>query len=123
MRRLQPEGLSPEMTRGKQRRLAVLLLMAAYFAAAYCLLDRFGITCVFLELFGVPCPGCGMTRALRALVRLDFRQAVRHNVVIFFMPYVAAYLLFDFKHKVHIVLLNVIAGIAIINWLIKLLFI
>ena len=106
--------------RGKRRRIIGLLLIVAYFALAYSLLDYFGITCVFLELFGFPCPGCGMTRALKALVRLDFRQAIRHNAVIFFMPYVVAYVLFDFKHKVHMVLLNVIAGIAIINWIIKL---
>lgn len=111
------------VTRGKKRRLIGLLLIAAYFAAAYSLLSYFGITCVFLELFGIPCPGCGMTRALRALVRLDFLQAMRHNVMIFFMPYIAAYVLFDFRHKAHIVLLKIIAGIAIINWLIKLLFI
>lgn len=111
------------MSRGSKRRLIGAVLIAAYFAAAYSLLSHFGITCVFLELFGIPCPGCGMTRALRALVRLDVLQAARYNVMIFFMPYVAAYVLFDFKHKAHTVLLNVIAGIAIINWLIKLLFI
>ncbi|MBQ3135263.1 MAG: DUF2752 domain-containing protein [Oscillospiraceae bacterium] len=109
------------MARSKRRRLLGLVLIAAYFAAAYSLLSYFGITCVFLELFGIPCPGCGMTRAFRALVRLDFLQAARYNVMIFFMPYVAAYVLFDFRHKAHTVLLKVIAGIAIINWIIKLL--
>ncbi len=109
--------------RGRRRRIIGLLLIVMYFVIAYSLLNYFNITCVFLELFKIPCPGCGMTRALRALVRLDFLQAMRHNVMIFFMPYVAAYVLFDFRHKAHIVLLKVIAGIAIINWLIKLLFI
>lgn len=108
------------ITRNQTRRSIGALLVALYFALAYGVLNCLGITCVFLEWFGVPCPGCGMTRALKALVRLDFVQAARYNVVIFFMPYVAAYVLFDFKHKVHGVILKLIAAIAIINWLIKL---
>lgn len=110
-------------TRGRKRRIIGLLLIVIYFVIAYSLLNYFNITCVFLELFKIPCPGCGMTRALVSLVRLDFYQALRHNVMVFFMPYIAAYVLFDFKHRVHIVLLNIIAVIAIINWLIKLIFV
>lgn len=107
------------MKGGKARELWLIPLLAVYFLLAYYLLNRLGTTCIFLKCFGIPCPGCGMTRALISLLKLDFRQAFRHNVVVFFMPYVAAYVLFDFKHKVHLVLLKCVAAIAIINWLIK----
>ena len=33
------------------------------------------ISCLFYEATGIKCPGCGMTRALLAAVRLDFRGA------------------------------------------------
>ena len=36
-------------------------------------------TCLFRRLFGVPCPGCGVTASLRAASKLDFRASVRHN--------------------------------------------
>jgi len=31
--------------------------------------------CPFEYIFGIPCPGCGMTRAFIALLKLDFAEA------------------------------------------------
>lgn len=44
-------------------------------AAFYALLQSAGITCPFLFLSGISCPGCGMTRAWLALLRLDLSSA------------------------------------------------
>lgn len=101
------------------KRLGIFLLITLYFAVAYALFGYYGITCVFREFLGVPCPGCGMTRALIALVNMDIAKALRYNCVIFFMPYIFIYIFFDLKSRVHNVLLMVIAIIAIVNWLIK----
>ncbi len=97
----------------------LLGLMLLYFAAAYIIMDYYGITCVFLKLLNIPCPGCGMTRALLSLLRLDFWGAIKYNVVIFFMPYIFMYIFFDFKKKIHTVLLSAVAILAIVNWIIK----
>ena len=97
----------------------LLLLLFAYFALAYAVLGYFGKTCVFLELFNIPCPGCGMTRAALSLLRLDFVSAVKHNIVVFFMPYVFVYVFVDGRHKIHNILLSLIAVTAVINWIIK----
>ena len=88
------------------------------FLFALCLL--FFYHCPFDYLLGISCPGCGMTRALLCLLRLDLAGAARHNAVIFFMPYVFLYILFDWKHRVHKLILAGIAGIAIRQWIIKL---
>ena len=37
------------------------------------------VGCLFRKLTGVPCPGCGMTRAHLAALRLDFRTAFYYH--------------------------------------------
>ena len=39
------------------------------------------VECSFAKLTHLPCPGCGSTRAARALIALDFRSALRLNPV------------------------------------------
>ena len=103
----------------KYKRIWLVFIIAVYFAIAYTLMKYFNISCVFTEFLGIPCPGCGMTRAFLSVLKMDVYSAVKYNVVIFFMPYVFAYIMFDFKHKVHNVLMSIIGIIAVVNWIIK----
>ena len=53
----------------------------------------FGIPCVFREITGLKCPGCGISKMFVSLARLDFAAAFRHNPVIFTTgPFLLAYL-------------------------------
>ena len=38
-----------------------------------------GIPCFFYKVTGLRCPGCGNTRAVLSLLRLDFGAALRYN--------------------------------------------
>ena len=49
--------------------------------------------CPFRFFFGVPCPGCGMTRAFLSLIKLDFSSAFNYHPLIFIMPLIALYLI------------------------------
>jgi hypothetical protein len=98
------------------RRLALFLGILAYFAVAFYVMGKTGIGCVFVEFLGIPCPGCGMTRALRALLRLDLAAAFSYNPLIFAMPYVFAYILFPMDGPVHRRILAVIGILAILIW-------
>ena len=60
---------------------AVLLYMAV--------MVRFRIYCPIRYLTGIPCPGCGMSRALGCLLRLDFRGSLRCNPAL--LPCLAAF--------------------------------
>lgn len=41
------------------------------------------IPCIFYELTGHYCPGCGITRMCVALLKLDFEVAAGHNLLVF----------------------------------------
>ena len=96
-----------------------LLIIALYFFIVYALFGYCNISCIFLDFLGVPCPGCGMTHAFLSLVHLNITEAAKQNVVIFFMPYILAFIICDFKGTIHKILLGIIAVTAIVNWLIK----
>ena len=69
----------------------VLLLYAV-------LLRVLAITCPIKHLFGISCPGCGMTRAWLAAVRLDFVVALQFHPLWWTLPLFALAFLF-FRHK------------------------
>jgi hypothetical protein len=45
-----------------------------------------GLPCPIKYLTGIACPGCGMTRALRAVVRLDFSAAFYYHPLWILLP-------------------------------------
>lgn len=111
----------PEQTeqRGRllRRRLLLFFGLAAYFGAVYLLFPLLGIRCVFLDFLGFPCPGCGMTRAALALLRLDVAAAWGYHPLVFAMPYVALYLFFDLKPAwLHRRILLGIGIAALLHW-------
>lgn len=51
------------------------------------------VPCIFHEITGFYCPGCGMTRCLNALLHFDFYQAFRYNMLmILLIPFFTIYL-------------------------------
>ncbi len=81
-----------------KKRLAITLA-AAFFAAAALVYLYFtgegegaGIPCVFHQLTGFYCSGCGSSRALRSILHLDFYQALRYNAIFTLaLPLIVAY--------------------------------
>lgn len=61
-----------------------------------------------------------MTRAVLSLVNFDIISAAKYNITVFFMPYVFAYVFFDFKGKWHNYIMIGVAFVAILNWILKL---
>ena len=58
----------------------------------YAVLELLGVTCPIKFVTGISCPGCGMSRAWLAALRLDWRTAFRFHPL-FLLPIPAAGLL------------------------------
>ena len=59
--------------------LIVIFLIYAVFIISF----DIGIPCVFYEITGLYCPGCGITRLCLSLFEGDVYQAFRYNPIIF----------------------------------------
>lgn len=80
----------------KQRiaRAAAVYLILALCALGYYVYFRLsghGLQCPFHVLTGLYCPGCGNSRALQALFRLRFAEALRYN---YLMPLEAGFVVY-----------------------------
>jgi len=72
----------------KQMRAAIFAILVYAVLANY----FFGYMCPSMAIAGLPCPGCGLTRAALYLSLLDFKGALHFNPMVFFaLPLIAAY--------------------------------
>ena len=106
--------------KGWRFKLGFFILVIGGAAALY----LSGIRCVWDYLFGIKCPGCGMTRAYLALFKLDFKNALAFNPMFWSVPVIFLYILFDgklFKNKVLNYLLIAAIGCGFfINYILRL---
>lgn len=82
------------------KRYKLLILLIIFLLSLVCFYYyifnhyNIGISCLFHELTGLDCPGCGITRLLFSLLELDFYQAFRYNPLIFIsLPFLIFYLI------------------------------
>lgn len=81
--------------RNRLKERAVKWAMLLGVGLAYFIIVRytgFGIPCVFYELTGWKCVGCGITRMILSLLSLDWRAAFRYNSFLLVTgPFLLAY--------------------------------
>ena len=76
--------------------IVVLLVLLAFVYRLIAMEYGFIVPCLFHEITGFYCPGCGITRMLFAILRLDFYQAFRYNALLFVaLPFIG-YCVFDY---------------------------
>ena len=57
--------------------------------------------CPFYWIFGIPCPGCGMTRAIVCLLRGDIRGVLAMHPLAITLPFFAAAFIFGSRKIRH----------------------
>jgi len=77
--------------------LIPMILIALYFMPAdWFSSDISDSYCIHQRFFGIPCPGCGLTRATYNFLHINFERALNYNAsVIFFIPYLASLIIYD----------------------------
>ena len=101
-------------------KILFILCFAVIITVMY--LIQFG--CVFQRLFGIICPGCGMTRAVLSILRFDFMSAFEYHGMFWSLPICALYFLCDgrpFKsNKLNIAIVVAIGVGFLVNWFVHL---
>lgn len=79
----------------KPERLGLKLMGIAGFAALVGIWYFFSLPCLLYTLIGIPCPGCGMTRAWLAVFRLDLAGAFGYHPMFWCVPILLGLFVFD----------------------------
>lgn len=104
----------------KKRNLLLLTVLLLQGVLAY-----FGsMECIYLKYFHVICPGCGMTRAINAIMHFQFKKAFYCHPMVYSLPVILLYIVTDGKPIKNRCINNVVLifiGIGfLINYIIKL---
>lgn len=102
------------------REHVIILAVICSFVA---LSEMFGLRCPIYMLFHIPCPTCGVTRAMVSLVKLDFAAYMKYNPMA--LPMCAAVLgmieVRCFRRKLPVYIFSI--GTAVLNliyWAVRL---
>ena len=85
------------------------------------ILYRTGIGCIFRYITGIPCPGCGMTRAVVSVLHGQFATATHQHFMVWSLPVLCLYLFCDgriFRDKrIDILMLCLIGAGFLVHWI------
>ena len=76
-----------------KRNLIILAIGLAY--VLWVRATGIGIPCLFYTVTGLKCPGCGISRMLLSLLRLDFRAAFHYNPFLLLTSPILVFLLIE----------------------------
>ena len=75
-----------------RKRISAIFISTSILILILLFLELTGYKCIYRKIFNIYCVGCGFTRMIKAIIKLDFYQAFRFNPLLFillilFIPY------------------------------------
>jgi len=77
--------------------ISILVILLLYIYKFINIKYGFGIKCIFNEITGLYCPGCGITRLIFYILEFDFYKAFRSNCLVFIYLIISCLLFIDYK--------------------------
>lgn len=68
----------------------IFIIIIILYLLAFQVFDPHGTNCLIKRATGIPCMGCGMTRATYYLITLDIKQAFFFHPLVFIMPLIVS---------------------------------
>ena len=104
----------------KNHKFGISLISALFVGVV---IIHFSGGCPIYRIFHIECLGCGMTHALLAALKLDFRTAVHYHPMFWSVPIIAALVLFEgkiFKKRIlNIIVISVICVGFVLQYILK----
>ena len=75
-----------EFKRNFKQNIGILLGVSSIIAFGTFIFYVSDIRCLFKYTLGIPCPGCGLTRAWLSFFRLDLKEALRWHPLFWLVP-------------------------------------
>ena len=101
------------------------IALTIFYILVIAIMNHFKQQCIFIRLFNIPCPGCGMTRAFTSLLNFDILGAFGHHLMFWSVPILYLYFWFDghiFKKNIDTVIISTIFVGFLLNWVKNLFF-
>lgn len=102
-------------------------LIIIFIGSVSAILNYFGIrSCVFFNLTGCPCPGCGLTRSIINVFKLNIKKSISYNILgIPVLIFIISYIFFRKKLEIILkkyqkIIIPLIVILVIISWCINL---
>jgi hypothetical protein len=74
----------------QKNKLEIELIIIGFISVIITFLFKRSI-CIFINIFGIPCPSCGMTRAYLSLVHLNYKEAFKFHPLFWCVPILIFY--------------------------------
>ena len=66
------------MTKNNKRLIIFFIFLLFFFLL---IVLNFQIPCIIKKIFSINCPGCGLTRSIDALLKLNFKNSLYYNIL------------------------------------------